>query len=164
METGRCGYTERGLRPPREQGRDDLWPDTQTESLTAVGVLCRIFVDPDLERPGNKEAVDKGVALIERLPPLWSDDDPGRIDFYFWYYGSYALYQYQEVDKRPWNDWQDSLSDAIAKTQHKEGEQAGSWDPQVDPWGHMGGRIYSTTLNILTMEVYYRYDTVMGSH
>ena len=40
----------------------------------------------------------------------------------------------------------------------------GSWDPQLDPWGVLGGRVYSTAILTLLMEVYFRYDNVMGSH
>ena len=45
--------------------------------------------------------------------------------------------------------------------QHTEGERAGSWDPQVDPWGHIGGRVYSTALMTLTLEAFYRYTAVL---
>ena len=161
---GRTGYTDMGAQPPREEGREELWPGDLTESLTAVGVLCRIFADPELSTPNDRAMAEKGVQLMTAITPEWSDSDPGKIDFYYWYYGTYALYQYQEVDKKPWDRWEKTLSKAIAETQHKEGEQAGSWDPQVDPWGHIGGRVYSTALNVLTMEVWYRYDTVIGSH
>ncbi len=162
--TGRTGYTEAGNSPPREAEKEADWPPQQTESLTAVGILCRIFVDPDLKRPGNLDMCKRGVQLIERLPPLFDPDQPGRVDYYYWYYASYALFQYQEVDAKPWKNWEKTLVSAIANQQHKEGERTGSWDPQDDPWGHEGGRIYTTAINILTMEVYYRYDTVMGSH
>ena len=32
---------------------------------------------------------------------------------------------------------------------------AGSWDPS-GPWGRYGGRLYSTAISTLTLEVYYR--------
>jgi len=32
----------------------------------------------------------------------------------------------------------------------------------VDPWGTQGGRVYSTALNALTLEVFYRYTSVIG--
>jgi hypothetical protein len=34
---------------------------------------------------------------------------------------------------------------------------AGSWDPDDSRWGRYGGRIYTTALATLTLEVYYRY-------
>jgi hypothetical protein len=41
-------------------------------------------------------------------------------------------------------------------------DERGSWDPE-DPWSPEGGRVYSTTLNCLCMEVFYRYGRVFGT-
>ena len=38
----------------------------------------------------------------------------------------------------------------------KEGPLAGSWD-NSDLWGSYGGRVYTTALATLTLEVYYRF-------
>jgi len=160
-QTGVTGYFDRGGRPPREEGKERLWPNEQTESMTAVGVLCRFFMDPDLKRPGNEALINKGVSVISKLPPVWSDDQPGRRDFYFWYYGSYALFQ---NGGEAWKSWERALKPAIVDNQHREGERKGSWDPQVDPWGRDGGRVYTTAILALTMEVFYRYDSVVGGH
>ncbi len=35
----------------------------------------------------------------------------------------------------------------------------GSWDP-IGPWGGDGGRVYSTAIMALCLEVFYRYDRV----
>ncbi len=47
------------------------------------------------------------------------------------------------------------------------GALAGSWDPlrpTPDRWAGVGGRLYVTTMNLLSLEVYYRhlplYETV----
>lgn len=166
--SGVTGYFDRGGRPPRLPGLDVAWPNELTESMTAVGVLCRIFADPELKRPGNKEMVEKGIEVMSKLPPLWSDDAPGRIDFYYWYYGTYSLFQCNDPEikggKAAWKAWEDTLIPNIAEHQHHEGERKGSWDPQVDPWGRDGGRVYTTAMLALTMEVFYRYDTVVGGH
>jgi len=165
--TGITGYSSRGGRPAREAGSEAIWPAAQSESMTAVGVLCRIFADPDLSQPGEREKVELGVAAIAALPPLWSDELPGRRDFYFWYYGSYALFQVRGetwIKGEPWKAWERALLPAIAGHQQREGERRGSWDPQPDPWGSTGGRVYSTAILALTLEVFSRYDTVMGAH
>ncbi|MBM3984940.1 MAG: terpene cyclase/mutase family protein [Planctomycetes bacterium] len=167
--TGRTGYYDRGGPPPRmSQQVAATWPNELSESMTAVGVLCRIFGDPDLNRPGNLEMITKGIDLMSALPPLWSDDAPGRRDFYYWYYGTYALYQCNTPEipkgKAAWKAWEDTLIETIAEHQHREGERKGSWDPQADPWGRDGGRVYSTAILALTMEVFYRYDSVVGAH
>ena len=38
----------------------------------------------------------------------------------------------------------------------------GSWDPN-GPWGYAGGRVYSTALMVLCLEVYFRYARVTGA-
>ena len=63
----------------------------------------------------------------------------------------------------PGGTW-DAQIQLVADHQIKQGEMSGSWDPALDPWGDEGGRVYSTAILALLMEVYYRYDTVIGSH
>ena len=41
-------------------------------------------------------------------------------------------------------------------------DERGSWDP-VGPWGVDGGRVYSTAILAMCLEVYYRYDKVFGT-
>jgi hypothetical protein len=160
--TGVTGYTARGGRPARQAGvMAARWPADESESMTAVAVLCRIFADDALSRPGARELVDRGAAVVARMKPLWSEDRPGRRDYYSWYYGSYALYQ---VGGQAWRDWEVTLVPVVAKHQLTEGDALGSWDPQHDPWGGEGGRVYSTAILALTMEVFSRYPTVLGSH
>jgi len=33
---------------------------------------------------------------------------------------------------------------------------AGTWNP-IDSWEHRGGRIYSTSIKLLLLEIYYRH-------
>ncbi|MCB9898700.1 MAG: terpene cyclase/mutase family protein [Planctomycetes bacterium] len=161
--TGRTGYFERGGGPSRPPGADEIWRGDLTESMTAVAVLCRIFVDPNLERAGNKDMIKKGVDLMLATPIKWSEDEPGYVDFYYWYYATYAMYQWGSENKADWNKWNEGIHFVIDH-QNKEGEKKGSWDPQVDPWSRYGGRVYSTAILALLLEVYYRYDTVIGAH
>ena len=44
--------------------------------------------------------------------------------------------------------------------QVQEGQLIGSWSPDHptrDRWGHAGGRLYMTAMNLLMLEVYYRH-------
>ncbi|MCB9898702.1 MAG: hypothetical protein H6825_11920 [Planctomycetes bacterium] len=158
-ETGRSGYTHAGEGVARPEGGEEIWPAQETEALTAVSVLCRIFGDPDLRDEGRRASVEKGVQLIAAIPPVWDDAQPGRRDFYYWYYGTYALYQ---VGGSAWKRWEKALGEAVLPSQQKTGERRGSWDPQADPWGRQGGRVYSTALLTLTLEVYFRYEGVLS--
>ena len=160
--TGETSYFRGSLGCSRPPGAEATWRGDQTESMTAVGVLCRIFTDPNFEKPETEDLVNKGVDRMLKLPIVWSDDENliGRRDFYYWYYASYAIYQ---VGGTPWKRWEKGIED-LAGAQVEEGEMKGSWDPEVDPWGGEGGRVYATAINALTLEVFYRYDSVIGQH
>jgi len=100
----------------------------------------------------------KGAELLLAQPPKW---DPPFIDFYYWYYGTLAMYQ---VGGSHFDKWNEAMKTAIIAHQNtdKTKDEFGSWDP-VDPWSTEGGRVYSTALNCLCMEVYYRYPRVFGA-
>ena len=150
--SGRTGYLERGGWSSRRQGDHAVrFPRENGECMTAVSLLVRFFL-------GNTPDDDKMMAtqadLIAKQLPKWED---GYIDHYYWYYGTYALYQF---GGRQWNTWENSLTSAVVKKQREDGNYLGSWDP-VGVWGDDGGRVYSTALLCLTLEAYYRYSRIV---
>jgi hypothetical protein len=153
--TGRCGYVQRGSVGAREPGLDERWPPAKVEPMTAVALVSRIFMGAD---PSTDPELRKGADLLRKSLPLW-DTKEGTIDYYYWYYGSYAMFQMGGSD---WKTWESKMLAAILETQAKENCERGSWDPAFDPWGHQGGRIYSTAIMALCAEVYYRYARVIG--
>ncbi|MCA9223640.1 MAG: hypothetical protein KDA71_25190, partial [Planctomycetales bacterium] len=61
---------------------------------------------------------------------------------------------------RHWDEWNSMIHPLLVDSQIKEGELTGSWDPDrplPDRWGPTAGRHYVTTLNLLTLQVYYRH-------
>mgnify|MGYP003344403264 FL=1 len=56
-----------------------------------------------------------------------------------------------------------SIRDVLLENQSHEGDTAGSWDPDRDRWGKAGGRVYTTALGALCLEVYYRYSEALNS-
>jgi hypothetical protein len=59
-----------------------------------------------------------------------------------------------------WQAWHDRLYPLLVNDQIVEGEFAGSWHPVVptpDLWARFGGRLYVTTMNLLSLEVSYRH-------
>ncbi|MFH1998386.1 MAG: prenyltransferase/squalene oxidase repeat-containing protein [Planctomycetota bacterium] len=163
--TGRTGYTQRGSYSSRERGDDMIWPAENGEAMTAVAMLCRIFYGymyDDMKI--QKEALEKGAELLLGKLPEWSRQSKGMgspVDYYYWYYGSYAMYQ---MGGRYWRMWKDKMISAVVENQITDpGNEMGSWDPQVDPWGDSGGRVYSTALCTLCLEVFYRYENIVGS-
>ena len=154
-ETGRTGYDRRGGLPSRSSDPAGRFPADRSESTTAVGILARMIL---LEDPRESEAIRKGTLLCASRLPVWNPED-GSIDACYWYHGTLAMF---EVGGAPWKSWSDAMKAAIVDRQRRDGDPCtflGSWDP-VDPWGEDGGRVYSTALLTMCLEVYYRYDKV----
>jgi hypothetical protein len=155
---GEVGYSGLGKVDVVLRGKNEAW--CGHPSMTAVGLLCRIFIDRNPADP----RLAKHAAIVAKDPPRW-DERRRTIDFYYWYYGALALYQLDGPDGRLWRPWDEALREALGKHQkeRKDGCEDGSWDPAVDRWGAPGGRIYATAINVLTLEVLYRYERVLGA-
>jgi hypothetical protein len=157
--TGKVGYTQMGLSPVRQTGRETRWPPEKSEAITAVGVFARIFANSMLGIDSQKDPlVLKGAQLMASKLPNWNEND-GSIDQYYWYYGTLAMFQ---VGGEYWKKWNGAMKEAIIKHQRTSGDEKGSWDP-LDPWAEDGGRVYSTALMTMCLEVYYRYGKVFGT-
>jgi hypothetical protein len=116
-----------------------------TATMTAEAWVCRQFLGTGGPGPASTEAA---AYLLDH------DSVRGESNFYYWYYGTLALYQH---GGQPWTQWNDRLRDRIIRLQRATGHQAGSWDPDDSQYGAKGGRIYCTALATLSLEVYYRY-------
>jgi hypothetical protein len=115
-----------------------------TRPMTAEALACWQFLGMPRENPASDEA---GDYLLGELP---GDSKP---NLYYWYYATLAMYQLQGLH---WERWNDALQSTLVDSQHQEGSLAGSWDPET-VWGGYGGRVYSTALATLCLEVYYRF-------
>jgi len=122
-----------------------------TACMTGVSVICRIFTG---ERR-SEDAIRKGAKILMDNQPTW---EQRKMNFYYWYYGTYAMFQ---VGGSKWKEWNDSMQQALLPNQRKGGCEDGSWDP-VSEWSLAGGRVYSTAINALTLEIYYRYERAGG--
>ena len=156
-DTGRVGYVTRGTGPARPEMMTDRFPADKSEAMTAVGILARAFMGED---PRKSKVIDLGAQLCKALPPTWNTTD-GSIDMYYWYYATLAMFQ---VGGDAWKTWRKAMPAAMVDSQRKDGEfcqYKGSWDP-IGPWGHEGGRVYSTAVMSMCLQVYYRYDLAFG--
>ncbi len=153
--TGVCGYTDGSSMAPTAAG----------PALTAVGMFCRMFMDHDRNDP----VLEKAATLIAATPPLWSTIDEktglGKHDYYAWYVGTIALFQYDGPSGSTWKTWNSALVHATCDTQRrrKDGCLDGSWDPDGDAFIAPGGRAAATAINVLSLETYYRYASVFGT-
>jgi hypothetical protein len=120
-------------------------PDPVTATMTAEAWVCRQFLG--VGGPGAS-STEAAAHLMQH------ESDKGESNYYYWYYGTLALYQHGGTS---WSRWNGRLRDRIVKLQRVNGHPSGSWDPDESIYGARGGRIYCTTLAALTLEVYYRY-------
>jgi len=147
--TGRVGYDGPETLSSRTPS-NDRWPREKGEAMTAVGLLCRIFLgqDPDSTMLGGEKIMHKHARLIASKPPEWDEEGFG-CDMYYWYYGTYAMYQ---MGGDYWKRWNVAMKTAVVDNQKQDGDERGSWDP-VGPWGFSGGRIYSTAVMAMGLEI-----------
>ncbi len=124
-----------------------------TPVMTSVGLLMRLYLGWRRDNPDMQRGTDW---LVERLPSEGTVQNPQR-DTYYWYYATQVMFH---MGGDRWKTWYGSLYPMLIRTQKKNGEYVGSWEPNgriPDAWGRFGGRLYVTTLNLLSLEVYYRH-------
>ncbi len=145
-ENGRTRYQDHGV---------------ETEATTGMGMLVRQFLLEEPDAPLIQlaasfladEAEKRWAGGVAPWPDLGANAKGNEKDFYLWYNCTLAMYQ---AGGTFWERWNGVIRDAVIGLQRHDGCMRGSWDPD-SRWGNTGGRIYSTALAILTLEVYYRY-------
>jgi hypothetical protein len=120
-----------------------------SRTMTSEALVCKIFLGAASKPLATAESVN---FITEELP------SPGKPNLYYWYYGTLALHQLQDDQ---WRRWNAALQQELIQRQRKDGHSAGSWDPDTT-WGNYGGRIYSTAMATMCLEVYYRYLPLYG--
>lgn len=121
-------------------------------ALAAVGLLCREYLG------WPRDSGDLGVTaelLLADLPD-WDKlpDYPNYHSMYYWYYGTLALHH---LGGSYWERWNQRMRDMLIAHQETRGHRSGSWAPQ-GLWARQhAGRVYSTALCVLNLEIYYRY-------
>jgi hypothetical protein len=124
-------------------------------SMTAEALFCRYLLDDVPARDGLRIA----SARIGQESP-----SPNQVNLYYWYYGTLAM---RHVGGDAWQRWNNRLKGTLVALQETSGKNAGSWDPN-GVWGGYGGRVYSTAMAALNLEVYYRYlpshEFTKGNH
>lgn len=58
-----------------------------------------------------------------------------------------------------WRNWGDKIRQTLIKSSHADAKSNlyGSWSSEGDVWGKNGGRLMVTSMNLLTLEVHYRF-------
>ena len=127
---------------------------TSSKTMTSVGLLMQLYL-------GGKKADDASVNgaryLLDNLPSSEITRNGSMRDTYYWYYATQFMFH---MGGEYWKKWNDQLHPMLIQTQVQEGDLTGSWDPRLpvpDRWGPHAGRIYITTMNLLSLEVTYRH-------
>jgi hypothetical protein len=123
-----------------------------TAAVTAEGLLCRQYL-------GWPQRDPRLVEGLERLVGENMLDFEKEKDVYAWYYITQVAHH---MDGDPWRRWNDRLRDLLPREQVAKGRERGSWDPSLDRWGHVGGRLFMTSFCALMLEVYYRHMPIYG--
>ncbi len=119
-------------------------------SMTAVGLLMRHYMGWNRD----EDRLMAGVAYLSKHLP--SDQSIDQRDTYYWYYATQVL---RHAGGESWETWNQALHPLLVNSQIKTGDMGGSWDPfspVPDRWANAGGRLYVTTMNLLSLEVNYR--------
>jgi hypothetical protein len=118
-------------------------PGTVRPTTTAVGLLCRMYL--------GREPRHKGMIQGMKYLSEWG---PNPYDMYYSYYATQAMHHWGGTR---WEKWNPVMRDQLVTSQMQLGDSAGSWATDESHGSHMGGRLYTTCLSIMTLEVYYRY-------
>ncbi|BBM87304.1 prenyltransferase/squalene oxidase repeat-containing protein [Candidatus Uabimicrobium amorphum] len=126
----------------------------KSEAMTAVAMTARVF----MKSQRNEPHFEGGAQWLLQNLPTWEQNSQGhnQVNYYYWYYGTLAMFQ---MGKDYWPQWNDRLKKVLVDRQQQSGCENGSWPPVGKRCG-AGGRIYATTLSILSLEIYYRYAKI----
>ncbi len=192
-EAGSLG-TEEPIAPPLAPEEQFAYHAARREAL---GMLIRAFAGGDIAEPFLEDAARALAADVPRVTK-----DQLSVDFYYWYFATLALEQYDGPDSprdvqnqhvqnqhvenqhvenqhseaphrkgerwrgQYWEPWNESLVDALLPLQERATRAdvcaRGGW-LQAARGNRRGRALYNTALNVLTLEVYYRFENVFGS-
>jgi len=136
-----------GVCNKKDEGYCYVANGDSTPTMTAVGVLCRQHQENwGPSHPRLRQAVD---GIIKTNPPNPSD-------VYYTFHATQVMFH---DGGNGWNAWNDQMRSFILEQQERNTKNAnfGSFHPDTDRWGRQGGRLMVTSLNLLTLQVYYRH-------
>jgi hypothetical protein len=136
--------------PDTDQQRHGRVPNP---TMTSVGLLMKLY----LGSSRNDTLMRQGAEYLLKTPPENGTARQPKRDTYYWYYATQVLFH---MGGDTWKRWDGALRPLLIQSQVRSGPTAGSWEPlgeTPDAWGEYGGRLYVTTMNLLSLEVNYRH-------
>jgi hypothetical protein len=148
----------RSVRRGQYGGLASYRPDgPPSTSMTAEALYCHLLLSEVTKGKVNEHAaVESTTRILSSLPQR------ELVNLYYWYYATLALHSRQGENEHAlaaWRTWNNALTDVLLESQVTSGSDVGSWEPNC-LWAGYGGRVYTTSLAALCLEVYYRYASV----
>jgi hypothetical protein len=116
--------------------------------LTAAALMARLQLGWGRDEPDLLAGRDY---LMQSLPPV---DKAPLGDLFLFHFATQVL---QQLEGPEFDTWNALLREHLIRTQDRDGDLAGSWDPQGMTAAEPGGRIHATALALLTLQTYYRH-------
>jgi hypothetical protein len=126
----------------KKGGYGYIRPENFTPRTTASGCLCRLLLDT----PITDEHFQKSVAILRKAPPTRDEQN-----IYYYYHASSVMNRLDAATRDPWNRamW------ALLVEKQERGQQDGSWPEAGDALASLAGRVMTTSLALLTLELHY---------
>jgi hypothetical protein len=158
----RIGRFLKSVRRGSHGGLAAYRPDgPASTSMTAEATYCWLLLYDTIGGASDEKAAYEATnQMLGSLP------DVDRVNLYYWYYATLALHKRQHAGSHAaaaWRRWNEALTAALIESQVDAGDNAGSWDANT-VWGGYGGRVYTTAMAAMCLEVYYRYAPADTQH
>ena len=111
-------------------------------TCSAIGMLLRLF-------RGWPHTDPRALELAQYLVKQGRSNN----DVYYNYYATLLLFH---LGGPSWETWNPRIREHLIKTQVQTGHEAGSWYFE-EQYAKEGGRLYTTAMSVMTLEVYYRF-------
>ena len=147
LATGRIG-------PDPSSDAANLDPESLRSNKRISAIMTRAgwFAQVSADRPLKQSALVQVQANKARKElPAWRPD--GLVDWQGWFFGTHLMFQ---VGGDHWEQWNEALTSALIPHQSMDEGLRGSWPP-----GFAGGRIQSTALALLALQVPYRHRRLL---
>lgn len=134
-----------------EAGPNKAGTGRGTHDLGCIGLVCGIFQ--------GRQAGDVMLETLANYEMKYHLPTTYPMNNYYAYYDTLAFFQ---MGGERWQVWNRTVRDLLVKNQRAEPGSCfdGSWDPGTHFSAKETGRLLSTALNCLSLEVYYRYAQV----
>jgi hypothetical protein len=120
-----------------------------TPLATAAGLVARFHLGWDAEHP----TFVAGIDYLKDHPPTRE-----QFDIAYYYHATQAVFHRAGVDW--YKAWNPRMRDLLINHQFKGGkpDMLGSLPKDIEPASDVGGRLGTTCLSLLTLEIYYRFQ------